>query len=66
MYLNFSVDSYCSKETSRYQGSFNLNLNFTIAFGYFNLSYTNSRYSYSQIIAGANRLYEYSAKSTVF
>ncbi|MGP1485779.1 MAG: ShlB/FhaC/HecB family hemolysin secretion/activation protein [Campylobacter sp.] len=37
----------------------NYYLNFTVPFGYFNLNYTNSRYSYSQIIAVANELYKY-------
>ncbi|PPB66123.1 hypothetical protein CDQ77_09015, partial [Campylobacter hyointestinalis subsp. hyointestinalis] len=44
-------------------GSHNHYINFTIPLGYFNLNYTNSRYSYSQIIAGANGLYEYSGAS---
>ncbi|MGG7073617.1 ShlB/FhaC/HecB family hemolysin secretion/activation protein [Campylobacter sp. 9BO] len=50
-------------DESKKGGSHNHYIHFTIPFGYFNLNYTNSRYSYSQIIAGANGLYKYSGTS---
>ncbi|WP_229933710.1 ShlB/FhaC/HecB family hemolysin secretion/activation protein, partial [Campylobacter majalis] len=50
-------------DESKKGSSHNHYINFNIPFRYFNLSYTNSRYSYSQIIAGANGLYKYSGAS---
>lgn len=44
-------------------GSHNHYINFSVPFGPYTVNYTNSRYSYDQIIAGANNLYKYSGVS---
>ncbi|MGG7049255.1 MULTISPECIES: ShlB/FhaC/HecB family hemolysin secretion/activation protein, partial [unclassified Campylobacter] len=53
------------KDDSKKGSSHNHYINFTIPFGYYSLAYTNSRYSYDQIIAGVNNLYKYSGVSRV-
>ncbi|MBR8465355.1 ShlB/FhaC/HecB family hemolysin secretion/activation protein [Campylobacter sp. faydin G-140] len=59
----FNTEKTSLNHDSQKGNSHNHYLNFSIPFGYFDLSYTNSRYSYSQIILGANQLYEYKGNS---